>query len=122
MYFRCDSNCAVSGAREGSFYNDSAPGLVGRLQAYLATSAPWARPWIAAALVLSAVSLALQAYGFVRLARRLPWAAMFSALLILYVLLVTGPIVSPKYRLPAEPVLIVLTALGLDGVFRSRRP
>lgn len=110
----------VRRAREGSFYNDSNPGLAGRMQAYLATSAPAVRPWIVGALVLSVLSLALQGYGFVRLARRLPWAAVFAALLIVYVLLVTGPIVSPKYRLPAEPVLIVLAAMGLDGVFRRR--
>ena len=107
-------------AREGSFYNDPNPGLAGRVHAYLATSAPAARPWIAGALALGAVSLGLQAYGFVRLAQRLPWAAIFAALLVLYVLLVTGPIISPKYRLPAEPVLIVLTALGVDGILRRR--
>ncbi|MGE0093983.1 MAG: ArnT family glycosyltransferase [Alphaproteobacteria bacterium] len=110
----------VRRAREGSFYNDPSPGLVGRMRAYLATSAPAVRPWIAGALVLSAVSLGFQAYGFVRLARHLPWAAVFAALLIMYVLLVTGPIVSPKYRLPAEPVLIVLAAIGLDGILRRR--
>lgn len=110
----------VRRAREGSFYNDPSPGLAGRMQAYLATSAPAVRPWVVGALVLSAVSLSLQAYGFARLARRLPWAAVFAALLILYVLLVTGPIVSPKYRLPAEPVLIVLAAIGVDGLLRRQ--
>lgn len=110
----------VRRAREGSFYNDANPGLTGRLEAYLASSTPPVRPWIIGALALSAVSLLLQAYGFVRLSHRLPWAASFAALLILYVLLVTGPIVSPKYRLPAEPVLIVLTALGVDGLIRRR--
>lgn len=110
----------VRRAREGSFYNDPSPGLVGRMQAYLATSAPAVRPWIAGALFLSAVSLVLQAYGFVRLARRLPWAAVFASLLIAYVLLITGPVVSPKYRLPAEPVLIILAAIGLDGILRRK--
>lgn len=110
----------VRRAREGSFYNDTTPGLLGRMQAYLATSAPSVRPWIVGALALSAISLGLQAYGFARLTRRLPWAAVFAALLVLYVLLITGPIVSPKYRLPAEPVLIVLAALGVDGLLRRR--
>lgn len=110
----------VRRAREGSFYNDPSPGLAGRMQAYLATSAPAARPWIAGALILSAISLGLQGYGFIRLTGRLPWAAVFATLLIVYVLLVTGPIVSPKYRLPAEPVLIVLAAIGLDGILRRR--
>lgn len=110
----------VRRARKGSFYNDPSPGLATRMQTYLATSAPAVRPWIVGALALSALSLGLQAYGFLRLARHLPWAAVFATLLITYVLLVTGPIVSPKYRLPAEPVLIVLAALGIEGFLRRQ--
>lgn len=56
---------------------------------------------------------ALQIQGFAMLARRLPWAAAFAAACILYFLLLNGPIASPKYRLPFEPVLIVLTALAV---------
>jgi len=104
----------VRAAREGSVYNDDAPGLFARAQRYLATTAPAARPWIVAGLAFSALSLVLQAWGFVALLRERPWLAAAAAALLLYVLLVTGPIYSPKYRIPAEPVLIVLTALGAE--------
>jgi hypothetical protein len=104
--------------RAGSFYNDPSPGLIGRLRGYLSTFSAPVRSWLIAALVMSAASLMLQAYGFLRLATRLPWAAVFAALIVLYFLLVTGPIVSPKYRLPIEPILIVFTALGLEGLWR----
>jgi len=40
---------------------------------------------------------------------------------VLYVLLLNGPIASPKYRLPIEPAMAVLTGAGL-GVFRRGRP
>jgi 4-amino-4-deoxy-L-arabinose transferase-like glycosyltransferase len=41
---------------------------------------------------------------------------------IAYVLAVDGPVASPKYRLPIEPVLMVLTGAGLGVLFRPRRP
>jgi hypothetical protein len=40
--------------------------------------------------------------------------------MVLYCLGVTGPVTSPKYRLPLEPVLIILTALGLAAPFWAR--
>lgn len=57
--------------------------------------------------------LALEAIGFVMLARTLPWAAVFAAGVLAYFLLLNGPIAAPKYRLPMEPVLIVLAAIAL---------
>lgn len=109
----------VRRARTSSVYNDASPGLLGRAGHYLATTEPALRPWILAALIASGASLLLQATGFVMLARRLPWAAFFAAAVILYVLLVTGPIYSPKYRIPMEPVLIVLAALPLAALWAA---
>jgi hypothetical protein len=57
--------------------------------------------------------LALEAIGLVMLARTLPWAAVFAGGLLAYFLLLSGPVAAPKYRLPMEPVLIVLAALPL---------
>ena len=37
----------------------------------------------------------------------------------LYILAINGPVASPKYRLPIEPVLMVLTGAGLS--FARRR-
>jgi hypothetical protein len=67
---------------------------------------------------MSGISCLLQALGFARLARSRPWASVFAGLLVLYVLLISGPVYSPKYRLPIEPVLIVLTALGIESAWR----
>lgn len=104
----------VRRAREGSLYNDSQADLIHRLGGYFASTPPALRPLILSGVALSALTLVLQIVGFSRLIRHRPWvgAAVFG--LIFYVLLVTGPIYSPKYRLPLEPVLIVLTALGAN--------
>ena len=107
-------------AREGSLYNDTKASLFGRLGGYFASTAPALRPLSVLGAVLSALTLVLQVVGFARLVRHRPWAGAAVFGLILYVLLVTGPIYSPKYRLPLEPILIVLTALGASGL--RRRP
>jgi hypothetical protein len=42
-----------------------------------------------------------------------PWAAVFAAGVVGYFLLLNGPVATAKYRLPMEPVLIVLAAIPL---------
>jgi hypothetical protein len=67
--------------------------------------------------------LLLQAAGFIMLARRLPWAAACAGGLLTYFLLLSGPVATPKYRMPMEPVLIVLAAIPLAAVAeRYARP
>jgi hypothetical protein len=58
------------------------------------------------------------------LARTLPWAAVFAGGVLAYFLLLSGPVAAPKYRLPMEPVLIVLAALPLARLAQrgSRNP
>jgi len=49
---------------------------------------------------------------------------LFLLLWVAYILLVNGPIASPKYRLPIEPVAAVFFAMGFSGLtawFASRR-
>ena len=41
---------------------------------------------------------------------------------VAYVLAVDGPVASPKYRLPIEAPLMVLTGAGLSVLFRRRNP
>jgi 4-amino-4-deoxy-L-arabinose transferase-like glycosyltransferase len=57
--------------------------------------------------------LALEAIGFVMLARTLPWAAILAGGVLAYFFLLNGPVATAKYRLPMEPVLIVLAAIPL---------
>jgi hypothetical protein len=57
--------------------------------------------------------LVLESLGFIMLARDKPWAALVAGALIAYFLLLNGPVASPKYRLPIEPMLIVFAAIPL---------
>lgn len=41
------------------------------------------------------------------------WILLMLAGWLIYILAINGPVASPKYRLPIEPVLAVLTAAGL---------
>jgi Dolichyl-phosphate-mannose-protein mannosyltransferase len=71
--------------------------------------------------------LVLEVIGFIILARILPWAAVLGGGVLAYFLLINGPVAAPKYRLPMEPVLIILCALSLarwlhpKGVGRDSR-
>ena len=71
---------------------------------------------IGGGIVFSILFLGLQAYGLVALARAAPWAAVFALLCIGYFLAVNGPVGSPKYRLPFEPILILLSAIALTHI------
>lgn len=62
----------------------------------------------------------LAAVGLVMLARASPWAALFATGIVTYFLMLNGPVATPKYRLPIEPVLIVLAALPLAALKRRR--
>jgi 4-amino-4-deoxy-L-arabinose transferase-like glycosyltransferase len=69
-------------------------------------------------LAFAALTGAAQIWGAVRLLRTRPWIALACLALIAYVLAVTGPVIGPKYRLPAEPALIVFAAVGLADLAR----
>ena len=63
----------------------------------------------------------LQRIGVVAVLRRPEnlWPAAFLAAWVSYILLVNGPIASPKYRLPIEPVLMVACGAGLLSLRRK---
>jgi 4-amino-4-deoxy-L-arabinose transferase-like glycosyltransferase len=62
----------------------------------------------------------LQLVGFAALVRqRECWPALsLFVLWSVFVLATNGPIATPKYRLPIEPVLMVMAGAGLSGVSR----
>jgi hypothetical protein len=64
--------------------------------------------------------LALEAIGFVMLSRSKPWTAALAGAVLAYFLLLNGPVAAPKYRLPMEPVLIVLAAIPLAWLTERR--
>jgi 4-amino-4-deoxy-L-arabinose transferase-like glycosyltransferase len=67
----------------------------------------------------SFLSIALAAIGFALLCReRAGWAAL-AAMPVIYFLVLTGPVVSAKYRIPMEPNLIVLAGIGLAAIWSA---
>src|SRR5262249_19913702 len=96
-----------------SFYNTPGSTLWQKARSYLLDNPGVYQTILVLSLAAMLPFLALQAAGFVMLARALPWAAVLAFGLLAYFLLLTGPVTGPKYRLPLEPVLIVLAALPL---------
>ena len=82
--------------------------------------------YYALALLLGGIGVAIvrliQLSGLVSLARSVP---ISNVLLLLgwigYILAVNGPVASPKYRLPMEPALNVLTGAGFIALRDWRR-
>jgi hypothetical protein len=104
-----------------SFYNTPGTTLWERARAYLLDDPGRYQVLLLAGLMAMVPFLVLEATGFVMLARMSPWAAIFAGAVLAYFLLVNGPVASPKYRLPMEPVLIVLAALPLAWLIDRRR-
>lgn len=104
-----------------SFYHTPGARLWEKAQTYLFADAGLYQLLLIVGLVAMLPFLALEAIGFLMLARTLPWAAAFAAGLIGYFLLVNGPVASAKYRMPIEPVLIVLAAIPLAWLASRRK-
>lgn len=101
-----------------SFFATPGTSLLERAVLYFkASTAAFARIMILNAAT-SAISTALAALGFAILLRTRPALAVLAAVEIGYFLILTGPIGSPKYRIPMEPALIILAAVAIVGVFR----
>jgi hypothetical protein len=104
-----------------SFYNTPGAGLWQKAHAYVFDDPGRYQLLLVAGLIAMLPMLVLEVIGFVMLARMLPWAAVFAGGVLAYFLLVNGPVATPKYRLPMEPVLIVLAAIPLARL-TERRP
>jgi len=96
-----------------SFYNTPGASLWEKTRAYLFDDPAAYQVLLIVGLVAMLPILMLEAAGFIMLARTLPWAAVFAGGVLAYFLLLNGPVATPKYRLPMEPVLIVLAAIPL---------
>ncbi len=102
-----------------SFFATPGQSMLERAVHYFkSSSAAFASVMIAGAAG-SVLSIALAAIGFARLCReRAGWAAL-AAVPVIYFLLLTGPVVSAKYRMPMEPSLIVLAGIGLGAIWSA---
>jgi hypothetical protein len=72
-------------------------------------------------LLVAIIGGLFEAWGFFQLARNWRWTALLTAGVILYFLLIMGPVAAPKYRLPFAPATIILTAFGLVDLWRIWR-
>jgi hypothetical protein len=104
-----------------SFYNTPGAGLWQKARAYLFDDPGRYQLLLVLGLVAMLPFLVLEAIGFVMLARMMPWAAVLGGGVIAYFLLLNGPVATPKYRLPMEPVLIVLAAIPLAWMAQRRK-
>ena len=97
--------------------------MLGKIANFLFHSNNAAFAW-ALLLGVSGVAIIrlLQIFGLYALLRdRSSWAVLATFVLwIGFILVTNGPISSPKYRLPIEPLLCVLTGAGYAAL-RSRR-
>jgi Dolichyl-phosphate-mannose-protein mannosyltransferase len=96
-----------------SFYNTPGASLWERAIAYLFDDPGLYQALLVLGIIARLPFLVLEAIGFVMLARTWPWAAAMAAAVLAYFLLLSGPVAAPKYRMPMEPVLIVLAAIPL---------
>ena len=103
-----------------SFYNTAGTSLWQRARAYLFAEPGAYQILLLLGLLAMLPFLALEAIGFVMLARSKPWAAALAGAVLAYFLLLNGPVAAPKYRLPMEPVLIVLAAIPLAWLTERR--
>lgn len=86
--------------------------LVDRIARYFEKGNSWQRFFIVPAGVAILVTV-LQMFGMLSAFRYDFRFATVAVLICLYFMLLTGPIMSPKYRLPTEPLLIIWFILGM---------
>ncbi|MGH7003270.1 MAG: hypothetical protein ACREIP_04920, partial [Alphaproteobacteria bacterium] len=113
----------VSNLPRTGFYDTPGAGLPEKLWNFLFGPGNRLYAWlIGAGLLGVAVFRLVQIIGLIALLRRranLP-GLMLLVGWCLYILLLNGPIASPKYRLPLEPVLAVLSGAGAAALLRRR--
>ena len=114
-------NPVVRALPHESFYDASGSGGIDKILSYAAAAEN--RPY--AAIVLASglgtlVWLGLCALGIRTAARADPLAVLVLLGWCAVALIVTGPVVSPKYRLPLEPALCVFVGAAIRAVFLRR--
>lgn len=104
-----------------SFYQTSGNNLVERARDYLFNDPGLFQVIVILALAASIISVIFQLLGLWRLFRLSRIAFFSSVLYVGYFLALSGPTAGPKYRMPYEPIMIILFALGLGGLFLRRQ-
>ncbi len=95
--------------------------LLNRLWSFFKDNHPTYLSWVAIGMAASVGCTVLQLWGLLVLLRTAFWPAVFGTLVISYFLLASGPIGTPKYRIPFEPVLIVFQAVAMIQIWTRFR-
>jgi hypothetical protein len=111
----------VRNMEKPSFFATPGTSLVERAMLYFNASTAAYAGIIGLSAAASAISAVLAALGFAVLSRSKPALAALAAVAIGYFLILTGPIGSPKYRVPMDPALIILAAVGIVSIARIGR-
>jgi len=96
-----------------SYYGTAGQGTFGKVTTYLEVAVQSIYGWLLI-LGLGGVVLfrLLQMVGFIACLRAAKGPTLILFAWCLYILLISGPIASPKYRLPLEPALAVFAGAG----------
>ena len=105
-----------------SFVGTSHLDPLSRITLYIQEAPPLYLAVVAMGIIGAVLASLLQIYGVVLLSRVSGWMVFLGLAGMLYFLLISGPITAPKYRLPFEPLLIILQAMALVELWpRLRR-
>jgi hypothetical protein len=100
-----------------SFAESTSGDLLTRIQQFIDGSSMIYVTILIVSVVGGAVISIIQFLGFFIHFRITPLLATLGLLTLAYFVLVNGPVASPKYRMPIEPVLIIWLGCGLEAVF-----
>lgn len=111
----------IRSLKTNSFVNTSGQGLIEKVRNFIEGADGRYTFWAAVAIFGSGLSLVLQLAGLGIMYRVLLWPAVFASLALCYFLLANGPVGGPKYRLPMEPILIILQSVALIRAYQYFR-
>lgn len=105
------------------FYATQGSSFLEKVKNFLLASGSPLYTWgLLAGLAGAGLGWLLQAAGLVTLFRAGHTVVLaFFSLWFFYILAINGPVASPKYRLPLEPILMVAAGAGLSRLGRFRR-
>jgi hypothetical protein len=106
----------IRALNEKSLINTTGSGLITRLTSFMRGNNGWFVFWAISGIILSVISCSLQLAGLIILLRLYFWPTVFGCFIVVYFLLINGPIGAPKYRLPFEPVMIIFQAVALTSL------
>jgi len=102
-----------------SYYNTPGSNVFIRAYKFLFNNTKSFTIIICVTLFFIPISIILKMYGFIIVYQKSYLIAIFMLTCVLYFIFINGPIASPKYRLPIEPIFIVLTAIGLTYFYEK---